>query len=113
MPLAYTSKSNKALAERMGVDRNLVNSVEMGKRRVPRRTVQIFADGLGVSPSDLVQVVAKRSRKSGFQDFGSPTPRRLARPPTYDEFPHVQQAGHYAVPGPLAGMCRRRADTPR
>lgn len=46
--------NQRELAERMGVDRNLVNSVEMGKRRVTLRTVQIFADGLGVSPSDLV-----------------------------------------------------------
>lgn len=46
--------NQRELAEQMGVDRNLVSAVESGGRAVTLRTVQMFAEGLGVKPWDLV-----------------------------------------------------------
>lgn len=44
----------RELAERMGVDRNLVSGIESGKRSVTLRTLQLFCQGLRVNPSDLL-----------------------------------------------------------
>ncbi|RPE24213.1 helix-turn-helix domain-containing protein [Burkholderia pseudomallei] len=44
----------RELAERMGVDRNLVSGIESGKRSATLRTLQLFCQGLHVSPSDLL-----------------------------------------------------------
>ena len=46
--------NQRELAAQMDVDRNFVSAVESGNRGVTLRTVQMFADGLGVKPSDLV-----------------------------------------------------------
>ncbi|MBN3750817.1 transcriptional regulator [Burkholderia stagnalis] len=44
----------RELAERMGVDRNLVSGIESGKRSATLRTLQLFCQGLRVNPSDLL-----------------------------------------------------------
>ncbi|WP_080300390.1 helix-turn-helix transcriptional regulator [Burkholderia pseudomallei] len=44
----------RELAERMGVDRNLVSGIESGKRSATLRTLQLFCQGLHAKPSDLL-----------------------------------------------------------
>lgn len=44
----------RELAERMGVDRNLVSGIESGKRSVTLKTLQLYCTGFDVKPSDLL-----------------------------------------------------------
>ena len=44
----------RELAERMGVDRNLVSAIESGKHIASLKTVQLYCVGFGVKPSDLL-----------------------------------------------------------
>ncbi|MCK4143628.1 helix-turn-helix transcriptional regulator [Ralstonia pseudosolanacearum] len=46
--------NQRELGERIGVDRNWVNSVESGTRSVTLRTLQKFAEGFEVSPLELM-----------------------------------------------------------
>ena len=52
--------SQEALADRCGLHRTYIGSVERAERNVTLSTLEVLASGLGVSVSDLLTPGAKR-----------------------------------------------------
>ena len=49
-----TSLSQEALAHRCGMDRSYVGGIERGERNVALENILKLADGLGVTPAELM-----------------------------------------------------------
>ncbi len=47
--------SQEALAQKAGVDRTYVSSVERGRRNVSLEIIHLLADALGVHPAELLK----------------------------------------------------------